>query len=124
MRALIARPMRSSSGRFEERDADGVSQIKHCALFVDTAAGRSRSAPTQFAVDNNSQDVKVPARSAHSQRWTKTRAEELLRVFAKASVNRCNEKRPGHAGAEVLMPNHHKRTNAMGAERHHDSKIG
>jgi hypothetical protein len=23
--------------------------------------------------------------------------------------------------AEVLMPNHHKRTNAMGAERHHDS---
>ena len=44
-----------------------VDQIKHCALFVDTAAGQSRNAPTQFAVDNNSQDVKVPARSAHSQ---------------------------------------------------------
>ena len=29
---------------------------------------------------------------------------ELLRVFAKASVNRCNEKRPGHAGPRFSCP--------------------
>jgi len=46
---------------------------------------------------------------------------ELLRVFAKASMNRCNEKRPGHAGPRFSCPTTISGPMQMGAARHHDS---